>query len=64
MSASINNTVGHKELGRTIASSRLPMDEGDARKHLFDVMVRATRCSPMVFCGLLAWTNLRANSPR
>jgi hypothetical protein len=40
------------------------MDEVNLPKQFLDVMVRATPCSPMVFCGLLAWANLNAQSKR
>ena len=63
MTANISNTVRHTELDRT-TWSRAPKDKVNLPKQFFDVMVRATPCSPMVFYGLLAWANLNAQSNR
>ena len=63
MSANISNTVRHIELDRTIVSSKAPMDKSNVPKHLLEVMLRATPCSPMVFYGLLAWANLNTQMP-
>jgi hypothetical protein len=60
MTGNIHNTSRHIEPARTTASSSAPIDNGNLPNNVFDVMMRATPCSPMVFYGLLAWANLNA----
>ena len=59
MTGNTHNTSRHIEPDRTNVSSA-PIDNGNVPNNVFDVMMRATPCSPMVFYGLLAWAKLSA----
>jgi hypothetical protein len=59
MTGNTHRTGGHIEPDRTKVSSAL-IDNGNVPNNVFDVMMRATPCSPMVFYGLLAWAKLSA----
>ena len=62
MSRNIQNTSRQIEPDRTSVSSSAPSDNGNVPNNVFDAMMRASPCSPMVFYGLLAWAKLTAQT--
>ena len=60
MTLHIGNAVADAESEATEVSLQTKTHSCNAPKDLFQIMERATPCSPWVFYGLLAWANLNA----
>jgi len=63
MTLKIGDVAPAFEPETTEVALRNPMHMDCAPKEPYQVMARATPCSPMVFHGLLAWARLDAQLP-
>ena len=63
MTPQIGDTARDFEPGTTEVALGTQVHNGNAPKHLPEVIARTTACSSMVCSGLLAWATLNAQIP-